>query len=43
MHTLSARAALEAESIHIIREVAAETRRPCLLFSGVRTRRCCCT
>jgi len=25
---------LEAESIHIIREVAAETRRPCLLFSG---------
>jgi sulfate adenylyltransferase subunit 2 len=27
-------AALEAESIHIIREVAAEMQRPCLLFSG---------
>lgn len=27
-------AQLEAESIHIIREVAAEMRRPCLLFSG---------
>ena len=26
--------ALEAESIHIIREVAAEMERPCLLFSG---------
>lgn len=26
--------ALEAESIHIIREVAAEMQRPCLLFSG---------
>ncbi len=25
---------LEAESIHIIREVAAEFERPCLLFSG---------
>ena len=32
--TLSALATLEAESIHIIREVAAEARRPCLLFSG---------
>jgi len=26
--------ALESESIHVIREVAAEMRRPCLLFSG---------
>jgi sulfate adenylyltransferase subunit 2 len=26
--------ALEAESIHIIREIAAEAERPCLLFSG---------
>src|ERR1700754_4411875 len=26
--------ALEAESIHLIREVAAEFERPCLLFSG---------
>lgn len=26
--------ALEAESIHVIREVAAEMQRPCLLFSG---------
>src|SRR4051794_20514524 len=32
--TLSHLATLESESIHIIREVAAETRRPCLLFSG---------
>jgi sulfate adenylyltransferase subunit 2 len=32
--TLSHLAALEAESIHVIREVAAEMRRPCLLFSG---------
>jgi sulfate adenylyltransferase subunit 2 len=33
-HTLSQAAALEAESIHIFREVAAEMQRPCLLFSG---------
>lgn len=32
--TLSHLAALESESIHIIREVAAEMQRPCLLFSG---------
>ncbi|MDN5762628.1 MAG: sulfate adenylyltransferase subunit CysD [Microlunatus sp.] len=32
--TLSHLAALESESIHVIREVAAEMRRPCLLFSG---------
>ncbi|MBA8794387.1 sulfate adenylyltransferase subunit 2 [Friedmanniella endophytica] len=31
---LSELAVLEAESIHIIREVAAEMSRPCLLFSG---------
>jgi sulfate adenylyltransferase subunit 2 len=29
---------LEAESIHIFREVAAELERPVLLFSGGRTR-----
>src|SRR3954463_2822926 len=35
MHTqLSHLAALEAESIHIFREVAAEFERPVLLFSG---------
>ena len=33
-HTLSDLEALEAESIHIFREVAAEMNRPCLLFSG---------
>ncbi len=33
-YTLSNSSALEAESIHIIREVAAEMERPCLLFSG---------
>ena len=33
-HVLSQLAALEAESIHIFREVAAEMQRPCLLFSG---------
>ena len=33
-YTLSALRALEAESIAIIREVAAEMQRPCLLFSG---------
>ena len=27
-------AALEAESVHLLREVAAEFERPCLLFSG---------
>ena len=32
--TLSQLRALEAESIHIFREVAAEMQRPCLLFSG---------
>jgi sulfate adenylyltransferase subunit 2 len=32
--TLSHLTALESESIHIIREVAAEMQRPCLLFSG---------
>ena len=32
--TLSHLAALESESIHIIREVVAEMQRPCLLFSG---------
>jgi sulfate adenylyltransferase subunit 2 len=32
--TLSHLSALESESIHIIREVAAEMQRPCLLFSG---------
>jgi sulfate adenylyltransferase subunit 2 len=31
---LSDLATLEAESIQIVREVAAEMRRPCLLFSG---------
>jgi sulfate adenylyltransferase subunit 2 len=31
---MSQLAALEAESIHIFREVAAEMERPCLLFSG---------
>jgi sulfate adenylyltransferase subunit 2 len=33
-YELSHLAALEAESIHIFREVAAEFERPCLLFSG---------
>jgi sulfate adenylyltransferase subunit 2 len=33
-YELSNLRALEAESIHIIREVAAEFERPCLLFSG---------
>jgi len=33
-NTLSQLRELEAESIHIFREVAAELRRPCLLFSG---------
>ncbi|MDH2443121.1 sulfate adenylyltransferase subunit CysD [Amnibacterium sp. CER49] len=33
-YSLSTLRALEAESIAIIREVAAEMRRPCLLFSG---------
>ena len=33
-HTLSQLRTLEAESIHIFREVAAEMQRPCLLFSG---------
>jgi len=32
--TLSHLLALESESVHIIREVAAEMQRPCLLFSG---------
>jgi sulfate adenylyltransferase subunit 2 len=34
IHVLSQLRALEAESIHIFREVAAEMQRPCLLFSG---------
>jgi sulfate adenylyltransferase subunit 2 len=33
-HELSPSRELEAESIHIFREVAAEMQRPCLLFSG---------
>jgi sulfate adenylyltransferase subunit 2 len=33
-YELSHLAALEAESVHIFREVAAEFERPCLLFSG---------
>lgn len=33
-YVLSHLHALEAESIHIVREVAAEMQRPCLLFSG---------
>ncbi|HYO41961.1 MAG TPA: sulfate adenylyltransferase subunit CysD [Candidatus Limnocylindrales bacterium] len=33
-HILTQLRALEAESIHIFREVAAEMQRPCLLFSG---------
>src|SRR3954451_13869576 len=33
-YTTSQLNVLEAESIHIIREVAAEFERPCLLFSG---------
>jgi sulfate adenylyltransferase subunit 2 len=33
-HELSPSHELEAESIHIFREVAAEMQRPCLLFSG---------
>jgi len=33
-HVISHLRNLEAESIHIFREVAAEMRRPCLLFSG---------
>lgn len=33
-HVLSQLRDLEAESIHIFREVAAEMQRPCLLFSG---------
>jgi sulfate adenylyltransferase subunit 2 len=33
-HTLSQLRSLEAESIHIFREVAAEMQKPCLLFSG---------
>src|SRR3981081_3256437 len=34
MHQLTHLAALEAESIHVVREVAAEFERPVLLFSG---------
>ncbi len=34
MHQLTHLAAIEAESIHVIREVAAEFERPVLLFSG---------
>src|SRR3989440_7902223 len=34
MHQLTHLASLEAESIHVIREVAAEFERPVLLFSG---------
>src|SRR5256714_4328078 len=34
MHQLTHLASLEAESIHIMREVAAEFERPVLLFSG---------
>lgn len=34
---------LEAEAIHVIREVAAEFERPVLLFSGARTPSSCCT
>ena len=33
-HVVDHLRALEAESIHIVREVAAEMQRPCLLFSG---------
>ena len=33
-HVLDQLRYLEAESIHILREVAAEMERPCLLFSG---------
>ncbi|HEY3524239.1 MAG TPA: sulfate adenylyltransferase subunit CysD, partial [Candidatus Limnocylindrales bacterium] len=33
-HVLSQLRALEAESVHIFREVVAEMQRPCLLFSG---------
>ena len=33
-HVLSQLRSLEAESIHIVREVVAEMQRPCLLFSG---------
>jgi sulfate adenylyltransferase subunit 2 len=33
-HTLSQLRSLEAESIHVFREVAAEMQKPCLLFSG---------
>ena len=33
-HSLSQLRSLEAESIHIFREVAAEMQKPCLLFSG---------
>ena len=36
--TLSHLEALEAEAIHIMREVAAERERPVLLFSAARTR-----
>jgi len=34
MYTMTHLRALEAEAIHIMREVAAEFERPCLLFSG---------
>ncbi len=37
-YRLSQLQTLEAESIHIIREVVAELERPVLLFSGGRTR-----
>ncbi len=33
-HLISHLDALEAESVHLLREVAAEFERPCLLFSG---------
>src|SRR6185436_4878719 len=33
-YTLTHLRAIEAEAIHIMREVAAEFERPCLLFSG---------
>jgi sulfate adenylyltransferase subunit 2 len=37
-YLLSQTGILEAESIHVLREVAAEFERPVLLFSGARTR-----
>ena len=41
-HELTHLDALEAEAIHVMREVAAELERPCCCSAAARTRSCCC-